>query len=122
VTVDQHALRMTRADRGTSSTIGDDERWAAAESILDGSPTQWARPRMRRQRRLIVSIIIGLGLLGGVIGGLVVAVGGNDDLESTHNEASGWQLGAGLVLGGAGLVVMIVGLVLLLRSPGWRPV
>jgi hypothetical protein len=39
--------------------IVDDERWAAAESVLDGSSTEWARRRMRRQRRLFFSITIG---------------------------------------------------------------
>jgi hypothetical protein len=40
------------------STANDEARWAEAQSILDRTPTESAERRMRRSRRLMVSIVV----------------------------------------------------------------
>jgi MFS family permease len=114
---------MVDVHGGGQPASEDDERWVDAESILDGAPTESARRRMRRMRRMFLSLVVGLGLVGGLVGGVVGAlISDGDRTSSAPDRTPGWQETTGLVVAAVGLVVMVVGLVLLWRSVGWRPI
>jgi hypothetical protein len=102
----------------------DTERWADAESILDGDPTEFALSELRRFRRRMRYLIWSLGafLVLVVAAGVVVALLGG---HSGHHAAAPtrtplWQEIAGLCLNGLGLVLIVVGLVRYFRSAGRR--
>ena len=96
-------------------TTSDEQRWADAESILDGVPTEEARRRLRRFRRTVLALVVGLAVVGGVLGGIVGAAGAHRS-RPTPDPAWGWQQTVGLVLGLVGMVVVVVVLVVQWRS------
>jgi len=101
--------------RGTD----DETRWADAESILDGTPTESATRRLRQFRRrtwttlavVLVVCLAGGGLVGWAIGSSHGHHGGSDE-----GGASGWVEVLGLVVVVAGVALAIAGLVRMRRA------
>jgi hypothetical protein len=100
----------------------DAQRWADAESIVDGEPSEFAVAQLRRYRRrlrLLLWSLAGFALL--TIGGLVVfiALGPHHHSAAAHSRVPVWQEVVGLSTQGAGLVVLAIGFVGHVRSGGW---
>jgi hypothetical protein len=103
----------------------DTQRWADAESILDGSPSEFAVHQLRHyQRRLrtLIWSLAGFFVLVVAASVVVVVVFGHHHGHhaAARSRAPVWQAIGGLGVTGAGIVVLIVGLVGYFRSGGWR--
>jgi hypothetical protein len=106
----------------------DTERWADAESIVDGDPSEFALFEIRRFRRRMRYLIWSLGAFLVVVvaaGVVVVLVGGHSGHQAAAPTRTPlWQEIAGLCLNGLGVVVLVVGLVGYFRSgvpqAAWR--
>jgi hypothetical protein len=102
----------------------DTERWADAESILDGDPTEFALSEIRRFRRRMRYLTWSLGVFLVVViaaGVVVVLVGGHSGHHATAPTRTPlWQEIAGLCLNGLGLLLIVGGLVHHFRSGVWR--
>lgn len=97
-------------------TTSDEDRWAHAESIVDGAPTDEARRLLRRFRRRVLALFAVVVVVSGIVGGLVGALVAGDSPEPTTDPPWGWAQTLGLVLAAAGLVVMASLLVVQWRS------
>ncbi len=102
----------------------DDERWAAAESIVDGNPSEFAvhqLRRFRRRMRILIWSLVGFAVVGVVAIVVVVVVFGHHGQHPTARpRVPVWQEITGLGVTGAGIVVLVVGLVGYFRSGGRR--
>jgi hypothetical protein len=92
----------------------DADRWAEARSLLDRTPTESAEERLRRWRRLRLSFVLGLAVVGLALGLLVVLVVGHGTAAET--QPPGWQQVAGLGVEALALVVIVIGLVFQLKG------
>jgi hypothetical protein len=102
----------------------DDERWADAESILDGDPSEFALSELRRFRRRMRYLIWSLGglVVITVAVGVVMAFvfsGHHPQHAAASTRTPVGQEIAGLATNGVGLVVLVVGLVRYFRSGVW---
>ena len=102
----------------------DEQRWADAESILDGGPSEFAVQELRRRRRRMRILLwssLGFVLLAVVVSVVLIAVLGQHSHHApTHRRVPVWQEITGLAVNGIGLVVLVVGLVGYVRSGAWR--
>lgn len=102
----------------------DEQRWADAQSIVDGDPSEFAVQELRRRRRrLKILLWSSLGLLLLLVAGsvvLIVVFGNHRHHAPPHHHVPVWQEITGLAVNGAGLVVIVVGLVGYVRSGAWR--
>ncbi|MDP9429893.1 MAG: hypothetical protein M3Q47_13915 [Actinomycetota bacterium] len=111
------------ADRiPASAGSADDVRWAEADALLAGTPSEagqrWLR-RTRRVRLLVVTgLVVALGALAAVVGVLVV------DGEADPPDVPTWQVVTGFVVMTAGLLGAFVALIRqrrgLRRLHAWR--
>jgi hypothetical protein len=102
----------------------DAQRWADAESILDGDPSEFAvhqLSRYRRRLRTLIWSLVAVFLITAVTGVVVIVVFGHHHHHATaHTRVPLWQEIAGLIVQGAGLVFLVVGFAGHVRSGGWR--
>ena len=108
----------------TDRTADDEARWAEALSLVEHQPTEAAEGRLRRTRRnrlLAIAAFTVLCLAVALVVGLLVLDRG---LDEPDQDLPTWRAVVGLSVSGLGLVVMVVGIVLLLRTVrghrGWR--
>ena len=98
------------------ATDTDEDRWAEAQSILDRAPTESAEQRIRRTRRLALSLNLVL-VIGVSCAAFVTALMFAD---SPANEPSPerpiWQRIAGLGISGLAICVLIAACVLIVRT------
>lgn len=97
--------------------ISDDERWAAATSVLEQAPTATAQQRLRRHRVLTWAFVISVLLVAAAVALLVVVL---LDHGGPGAGPARWREVTGLVLSGVGLVVLVVGAVIGWRAGVWR--
>ena len=107
------------ADVGGAQAGSDEERWAAAMSVLERSPDGTAQQRLRRQKMVVWSAVAGVTLVGLGVGALVaVLVLGADD--GPDADPPPWREVSGPALQAVGLVAMAVGAVSGWRAGVWR--
>jgi hypothetical protein len=92
----------------------DEDRWAEAQSLLDRTPTESAEERLRRWRRLRLSVVLGVSAASLVLALVVVLLAGHGTAAET--EPPVWQQVAGLGVEVLALVVIVAGLVLQLKG------
>lgn len=107
------AVRNTTDRSGTT----DDERWAAAEAVLDQLARPVERARLRRRWVIIWSVIGVTFVLGAALGLLLVD---SADGAQNHDGALLWREVTGIGVLCAGLVVMVAGFVIGFRRGIWR--
>jgi hypothetical protein len=101
----------------------DEQRWAEAESILDGEPTEFAVQELRRRRRrlrILIWSLVGFVVVIVAVSVAVVVFGHHHGHHAAHSRVPVWQGITGLAFSGAGTVVIVVGLVGYVRSGAWR--
>ena len=85
----------------------DVERWAEAQRILDGLPSETLEARIRQRRRLAVLVAAGLVLLAvGVALAVLAWVGGE---PATADQEPFWQEIAGFVVVTGAFVLVVLG-------------
>jgi hypothetical protein len=104
----------------------DAERWADADSIVDGHPTEFALQELQRYRRRMKRLIwslVGFMVLVAVATALVVIFfGHHSHSAATRPRTPLWLEIAGLSCTIAGTVILVIGLVRYVRSGTWRAV
>ncbi|NEK87195.1 hypothetical protein GCU60_15745 [Blastococcus saxobsidens] len=85
----------------------DGERWAEAQRILDGLPSQALEARIRHRVRL--SILLGTGLVLLAAGAAFALLAWLGDEPATADDDPRWRTIAGLVLTAGAFVLVIVG-------------
>ena len=108
------AVRNTPDRSGTT----DDERWAAAMSVLERMPTATARQRLRRFRWRTWTFVISVLVLAPALALLLLVVAGGA-FDADPDPSQGWVV-AGLVVQMSGVVVLFVFLVTAWRGGLFR--
>jgi hypothetical protein len=103
---------MRQGRRVNSET--DEDRWAEAQSLLDRTTTEPAEQRIRRWRRLMVLLIVGIVLLGLAFG--VAAVAWFDGQGGGSDDGPLWREITGLVVSFVATVVLACAVVVQWRG------
>ncbi|MDP5182080.1 hypothetical protein QOZ88_05475 [Blastococcus sp. BMG 814] len=85
----------------------DDARWAEAQRVLDGLPSEALEARVRRWRWLTILLVVGLLLLS-VAFAFAVAAWAGDEPPATEDEPL-WREIAALAVAASALVLVAVG-------------
>lgn len=111
-----HAVNVTVA-------MGDEGRWAQAQSILDRVPTESAERRLRRWRQLRVLFVTAV-ILSATVVAVVAFVLFRGTVEPQSPEVPTWQAVIGFTIAGAGLLLQAFGVVAAWRTnqrlQAWR--
>ena len=100
--------------RLVSGDVAAEDRWAEAQSLLDGVPDESVEQRLRRRRRHLVLAVVAVVLL--TTAAVAAAVVLSDGRGHVSEDVPTWQVVTGFSISGAGLVFQIVGLVIVVRA------
>jgi hypothetical protein len=96
----------------------DEDRWAQAQSILDGTASEGTKQQLRRAQRRNLLIVAGLVVV--VLGVVVAVVWSGDGPQSDSDDAPLWRSLTGLLVMLAGIVVAFPAVRRQFRQASWR--
>lgn len=96
----------------------DEDRWDQALSILDGSPSEEARRRLRRAQRLNLLAVAAVVVI--VLGIVAAFVWSGDGAQSESADPPAWRSLTGLLVMLAGIVVAFPAVRRQFRQASWR--
>jgi len=94
----------------------DEDRWAEAQSLLDGVPTESADRRLPRARRLTLLIVAAVVVVSAALALVALAWFGDGLPDGGSDDGPLWRQVAGLVVSGLAVVVLAVVLVVQWRG------
>lgn len=92
----------------------DEDRWARAQSVLDGVPTDSTERLLRAARRRRLLLVAGLVLAGSALV-LFLALLLLPDSLGEHVQVPTWRAVVGLSISGTGLLLMVAALIVQFR-------
>ncbi len=93
----------------------DEMRWAEAQSILDGAPTESAKRRLRRSRQL-AGLFVAAVLLLCTVAAVVLFVFAHGTFDAEPSQVPTWQTAMGYTIAVAGLLLQAFGVVTTWRN------
>lgn len=96
----------------------DEDRWAQARSILDGTPSEEAQHRLRRAQRRNLLAVAGVTLV--VLGAVAAFVWSADGAPGDTENVPAWRSVTGLLVMLAGIVVAFPAVRRQFRQASWR--